>query len=164
MRGKIFAAMPLMNFSSACAGRAVALQGDYLPSQPKADDYPALIPACQRIDTIAVPVILAAYNWASGSGRYKKGRAAKAGVPPEMERVSLAAPFAGWKRFATTQIWLDKHANTSVETRRKFDEFMAMRGSTDKSTAAAPDRIRRFSSNSSNGKRRQPPNRPQPDR
>jgi hypothetical protein len=58
---------------------------------------------------------------------------------PKWKEVSLAAPLQGWKRFAAAQIWLDKHANTSAETRRKFDEFMAKRGSTDKSAAAAPD-------------------------
>jgi len=49
-----------------------ALQSDYLPSQLKADDYPALIPAGQRVDTIAVPAILASYNWPVGSERYRK--------------------------------------------------------------------------------------------
>src|SRR5215470_8996140 len=51
---------------------AAPLQGDYLPSQLKADDYPSLIPAGQRIDTIAVPAILAAYNLSPGSERYRK--------------------------------------------------------------------------------------------
>ena len=138
--------MPLMNFSSACAGRAVALQGDYLPSQLKADDYPALIPACQHIDTIAVPLILAAYNWASGSERYKKGRAAKAGVPPEME-VSLAAPSQGWKRFAAAQIWLDKHANTSAETPSSMSSWQCADRPISRRHRHLT-RIRRFSSNS----------------
>jgi TRAP transporter TAXI family solute receptor len=51
---------------------APALQADYLPSQLKAEDYPSLVPAGQRVDTIAVPAILAAYNWPPGNERYKK--------------------------------------------------------------------------------------------
>jgi len=130
---------------------APALQADYLPSQLKSEDYPALIPAGQRVDTIAVPAILAAYNWVPGSERYKKVERfvqaffdrfedfQKPPFHPKWKEVSLAAPLQGWKRFGAAQAWLDKHSNTSAETRRKFDEFMAMRGTDPKSAAAAPD-------------------------
>src|SRR6478736_6281334 len=39
------------------------LQSDYLPSVLKAEDYPSLIPPGGRVDTVAVPAILAAFNW-----------------------------------------------------------------------------------------------------
>ena len=51
---------------------AAPLQVDYLPAQLKAEDYPALIPAGKRVDTIAVPAILAAYNREPGTERYRK--------------------------------------------------------------------------------------------
>jgi len=127
---------------------APALQADYLPSQLKAEDYPSLIPAGQRVDTIAVPAILAAYNWAPGSERYKKvdrfvqaffdkfEDLQKPPFHPKWKEVSLAAPLQGWKRFPAAQAWLDKHANMASDTRRKFDEFLAARG-TDPGKAAA---------------------------
>jgi hypothetical protein len=38
----------------------------------KAEDYPSLIPPGGRVDTVAVPAILAAYNWSPKTGRYGK--------------------------------------------------------------------------------------------
>ncbi len=35
-------------------------------------DYPNLIPEGDRVDTIAVPAVLAAYNWAPNTERYRK--------------------------------------------------------------------------------------------
>jgi TRAP transporter TAXI family solute receptor len=131
---------------------APALQGDYLPSQLKADDYPALIPAGQRIDTIAVPAILAAYNWAPGNERYRKVERfvqaffdkfedlQKPPFHPKWKEVALAAPLQGWIRFSAAQVWLDRHANTASDMRRKFDQFMATRGVEPGSSAAqTPD-------------------------
>jgi TRAP transporter TAXI family solute receptor len=131
---------------------APALQADYLPSQLKAEDYPSLIPAGQRVDTIAVPAILAAYNWAPGSERYKKvdrfvqaffdrfEDLQKPPFHPKWKEVTLAAPLQGWKRFAAAQAWLDRHANTASETRRKFDQFIAARGlDPGKSASATPE-------------------------
>ena len=116
-----------------------ALQSDYLPSQLKADDYPALIPAGQRVDTIAVPAILASYNWPPGSERYRKverfvdaffSKFETLQTPPfhpKWKEISLNASLAGWKRFPAAQSWLDRHTDPSSEMRRKFDQFMANR-------------------------------------
>lgn len=121
------------------------LQQDYLPSQLKAEDYPALIPAGQRIDTIAVPAILAAYNWSPGNERYRKVERfvqaffdkfetlQKPPFHPKWKEVSLTANLQGWKRFPAAQAWLDQHASApqgaSTEMRRKFDQFLATRAS-----------------------------------
>src|SRR5438128_10643894 len=48
------------------------LQGDYLPATLSAKDYPNLISGEERVDTIAVPAVLAAYNWAPNTERYRK--------------------------------------------------------------------------------------------
>ncbi|HEY7229074.1 MAG TPA: TAXI family TRAP transporter solute-binding subunit [Pseudolabrys sp.] len=129
---------------------APALQADYLPSQLKAEDYPALIPAGQRIDTIAVPAILAAYNWPAGNERYRKVERfvqafftkfetlQKPPFHPKWKEISLNAPLPGWKRFAAAQAWLDKHTNPSAEVRRKFDQFMATREG-DKTVGSSPE-------------------------
>ena len=126
-----------------------ALQSDYLPSQLKADDYPALIPAGQRVDTIAVPAILASYNWPVGSERYRKverfvdaffskfDTLQKPPFHPKWKEISLTAPLTGWKRLPAAQSWLDKHADPASEMRRKFDQFMATRASQAGSSAGA---------------------------
>ena len=129
---------------------APALQGDYLPSQLKAEDYPALIPAGQRVDTIAVPAILASYNWPAGSERYRKVERfvqaffskfetlQKPPFHPKWKEISLSAPLPGWKRFSAAQAWLDQHTNSSSEMRRKFDQFMAGRDG-GKAAASSPE-------------------------
>ena len=45
---------------------------DYLPATLTSKDYPNLIPEGEKVDTIAVPAVLAAYNWTPGSERYRK--------------------------------------------------------------------------------------------
>ncbi len=121
---------------------AASLQVDYLPSQLKAEDYPALIPPGERIDTIAVPAILAAYNWDPGTDRYRNVARfvqaffekfkdfQKPPFHPKWKEVVLSAPLKGWKRFPAAQAWLDQHSNSAMsETRRQFDLFMATRAS-----------------------------------
>src|SRR5262249_60922498 len=36
-------------------------------------DYPALLPPGQQIDTIAVPAVLAVFNWQNKTDRYRRG-------------------------------------------------------------------------------------------
>ena len=115
---------------------APSLQVDYLPSQLKAEDYPSLIPAGQRIDTIAVPAILAAYNWSPGTDRYRKVERfvqaffdkfkdfQKPPFHPKWKEVVPGAPLKGWKRFPAAQAWLDLHAKEPPpEARLPLAEF-----------------------------------------
>ena len=44
----------------------------YLPSTLTNRDYPKLIPEGQQIETIAVPTILASYNWPKSSDRFRR--------------------------------------------------------------------------------------------
>src|SRR6202047_2212693 len=44
----------------------------YLPSYLEQADYPNLVAKSERIATIAVPTILAAFNWRLGSDRYRR--------------------------------------------------------------------------------------------
>ena len=113
------------------------LQSDYLPSVLKAEDYPSLIPPGGRIDTVAVPAILAAYNWAPKTERYNKvahfvniffERLKLLQQPPfhpKWKEVVLSAPLKGWTRFPAAQDWLDRNATVASDTRQKFDAFMA---------------------------------------
>jgi hypothetical protein len=111
------------------------LQNDYLPATLTAKDYPNLIAEGEKVDTIAVPAVLAAYNWAPNSERYRKLAqfvdAFFAKFPtfqhppfhPKWKEVSLAAPLAGWNRLPSAQQWLDKNGISPV-ARAKFDDFM----------------------------------------
>ena len=111
------------------------LQGDYLPATMTAKDYPNLIAEGEKVDTIAVPALLAAYNWAPNTDRYRKLSqfvdAFFTKFPtfqhppfhPKWKEVSLSAPLAGWNRLPYAQQWLDSHGIEPVG-RSRFDEFL----------------------------------------
>ena len=94
----------------------------YLPSTLTSSDYPDLIPAGQEIQTIAVPTILAAFNWPKNSDRYRRvarltdnlfsrlDRLQGEGFHPKWKDVNLAAKVPGLNRFPAAQEWLDSHA------------------------------------------------------
>lgn len=92
----------------------------YLPATLDSKDYPKLIAANQKIETIAVPAVLAVYNWQPGSARYARMvrfvdrlfvRLADLQKPPfhpAWKNVNLAAPVPGWKRYGPVQSKLDE--------------------------------------------------------
>ncbi|MDU1671152.1 MAG: TAXI family TRAP transporter solute-binding subunit, partial [Bradyrhizobium sp.] len=93
------------------------LQNDYLPATLTAKDYPNLIAEGEKVDTIAVPAVLAAYNWAPNTDRYRKLATfvdafftkfpAFQNPPfhPKWKEVSLSAPLAGWQRLPSASKW-----------------------------------------------------------
>jgi len=101
---------------------AAQLEADYLPAQLTSEDYPKLIPAGERVDTLAVAAILAVYDWPEEHERHQRvGRLvnlffsefSKFQDAPRHEKwreANLAAPFPGWKRFKPAQDWLDRRA------------------------------------------------------
>jgi TRAP transporter TAXI family solute receptor len=111
------------------------LQGDYLPATLTAKDYPNLIAEGETVDTIAVPALLAAYNWAPNTDRYRKlavfvdafftkfPQFQNPPFHPKWKEVSLAAPLAGWQRLPAAQQWLDSHGIEPV-SRGRFDDFL----------------------------------------
>jgi TRAP transporter TAXI family solute receptor len=126
------------------------LQGDYLPATLSAKDYPNLIADGEKVDTIAVPAVLAAYNWAPNTERYRKlalfvdafftkfPTFQNAPFHPKWKEVSLSAPLASWNRFPGAQQWLDQH-NIQPIARNRFDEFLKQNPTTAKA-AADPDK------------------------
>lgn len=113
---------------------AKPLQGDYLPASLSAKDYPNLISDQERVDTIAVPAVLAAYNWAPNTERYRKlalfvdnfftkfPTFQNPPFHPKWKEVSLSAPLSGWQRLPAAKQWLDGHGIEPV-ARVKFDAF-----------------------------------------
>jgi TRAP transporter TAXI family solute receptor len=127
------------------------LQTDYLPATLTSKDYPNLIAEGERVDTIAVPAVLAAYNWSQGSERYRKLSQfvdafftkfpALQNPPfhPKWKETSLSAPLAGWSRLPYAQQWLDSH-NIQPVARTKFDEFLKQNPAAAKGAQTETDR------------------------
>ncbi len=102
----------------------------YLPSYLDASDYPNLVPKGERIATIAVPTILAAYNWPRGSDRYRRiarftddlfSRVDKLQAPgfdPKWKDINVSANVPGLPRFQAAQEWIDRsRTSTRSESR-----------------------------------------------
>jgi hypothetical protein len=121
-------------FHLAAVEYSKALQSDYLPAALTSKDYPNLIPEGETVDTIAVPSVLAAYNWAPNTERSRKlalfvdafftkfGALQNPPFHPKWKEVSLAAPLVGWNRLPLAQQWLDKHGVEPVK--RRFEAFL----------------------------------------
>jgi TRAP-type uncharacterized transport system substrate-binding protein len=92
----------------------------YLPSSIDAADYPNLVQKGERITTIAVPTILAAYNWPSQSDRYRRvtrlvdhlfgrlDRLQSPGFDPKWKEVNLRAKVPTLEQFRPAQEWLER--------------------------------------------------------
>ena len=99
------------------------------------------------------PAVLAAYNWPSGTDRYRKVELfvrtffdkfkgfQQPPFHPKWKEVALNAPLKGWTRFPAAQAWLDQHSETASDaTRTSFEQFLAARASQGGSQpAAAPE-------------------------
>jgi TRAP-type uncharacterized transport system substrate-binding protein len=104
---------------------AKPLQNDYLPASLSAKDYPNLISDQEQVDTIAVPAVLAAYNWGPKTERYRKlalfvdafftkfPTFQNPPFHPKWKEVSLSAPLPDWQRFPAAKQWLDSHPASS---------------------------------------------------
>ncbi|WFU18476.1 TAXI family TRAP transporter solute-binding subunit [Bradyrhizobium sp. CB3481] len=92
----------------------------YLPSSIEATDYPSLMQKDERVATIAVPTILAAFNWSQRSDRYRRverlvnhlfsrlDQLQAPGFDPKWKQVNLRASVPGLGRFRPAQEWLDR--------------------------------------------------------
>jgi TRAP transporter TAXI family solute receptor len=117
---------------------ADSLQADYLPARLSSQDYPNLLDKDEVIDTIAVPAVLAAYNWAPNSDRYRKlahfvdaffskiDQLQQPPFHPKWKEVSPSATLEGWVRFQPAQEWLDRHTNVTAvsQYRDRLEQFL----------------------------------------
>jgi TRAP-type uncharacterized transport system substrate-binding protein len=97
----------------------------YVSSYLDPADYPNLIAKGERITTIAVPTILASFNWRPNTPRYGRvarfvdelfGRVDKLqspGFDPKWKDLNLATRVPGLERFQAAQNWLDGAAKQS---------------------------------------------------
>jgi len=92
----------------------------YLPTELTSSEYPSLIPANGRVETIGVPVILAVYNWPPGSDRQRRVERfieyyfkrfetfRKPPYHPKWREINLAAKVPGWTRYWVAEQMLAK--------------------------------------------------------
>jgi TRAP-type uncharacterized transport system substrate-binding protein len=97
-------------------------EDNYLPSNLNSNDYPQLISRDTRVNTIAVPTVLAAFNWPKNSDRYRRvarfvdhlfnriERLHESGYHPKWKEVNLSASVPGLNRSPPAQEWLDRAA------------------------------------------------------
>jgi TRAP transporter TAXI family solute receptor len=118
---------------------AKALEDSYYPATLTHDDYPDLVPAGGRVDTVAVCAVLVSFNWNDDSPRYKKiGRFVdrfftdfdqflKSPHHPKWREVNYAATLEGWHRSPLSQAYIDrvKAAAADGGTKESFDAFLA---------------------------------------
>jgi TRAP transporter TAXI family solute receptor len=118
---------------------AKGLEDEYYPASLTHEDYPALIPAGGRVDTMSVCAVLVSFNWPTDSLRYAKiakfvdrffsNFDAFLAAPrhPKWREVNFAATLEGWKRSPLSQRWIDraKAAATDSVSRSHFDAFLA---------------------------------------
>jgi len=115
-----------------------ALADLYVIGEFTSADYPNLIPPGERIDTIAVPSVLAVYNWPKNSDRYRRverfvqylfNRWDKLTQPPFHPRwrdVNLAATVPGWTRYSASEEMLQRvgQGSTDQAMARDFQAYM----------------------------------------
>jgi TRAP-type uncharacterized transport system substrate-binding protein len=103
-------------------------------------DYPSLVPNGQTVETIAVPAVLAVFNWGKGSDRYRRierfaerlftnwDKFLVAPRHPKWRDVNLAATVPGWTRHIIAEQMLERFHGPSrsaqEDIRRDFQVFL----------------------------------------
>ena len=97
-----------------------ALLDTYVPATLTHADYPTLTGEGETVETLAVPVLLTAYNWPAGTPQYRNLAAftvmffshlselLQAPYHEKWHEVNLRARVPGWTRAPYAQQWLDR--------------------------------------------------------
>jgi len=103
---------------------------DYVPATFTHEDYPNLVPEGTKVETVAIPTALIAYNWPQEHERYRRiakftetmfSKFQDFHKPPRHPRwknVNLTAELKGWSRLKAAQDWLNKvpAAQSGIDT------------------------------------------------
>jgi TRAP transporter TAXI family solute receptor len=119
-----------------------AYQESYLPAAIGHDEYPALVPKDEKVESIATSTLLISFNWPKGSVRYNRtakfveaffskfGEFQKPPRHPLWKSTNIAASMPGWTRFPAAQEWLDRErVNQASAFQMSFRQFAAERAS-----------------------------------
>jgi TRAP transporter TAXI family solute receptor len=123
----------------------------YVLGKLTAEDYPTLIPAGETVTTIAVPDILAVYNWPKGTDRYQRvekfitaffqkfDKLSSGPFHPKWKDINLAASIPGWTRSEIAERMLQEFASKSDNNLRdEFNAFLEKNGKGASNTSASP--------------------------
>ena len=129
----------------------------YTLGELEAKDYPSLIPEGQKVDTIAVPTVLAVFNWPKNSDRYRRierfverlfanwDKFQVAPRHPKWRDVNLAATVPGWTRHVTAEQMLTRLRGPAVVSReelsRDFEAYLRQAGKNAPQTQADRDAL-----------------------
>ena len=115
----------------------------YVPTALEARDYPAFIPQGQSVSTLAVPAVLAVYNWPKSSERARKvarfvnaffTKFEQLQQPPfqsKWKEVNFAGTVPGWTRYPVAVDALARLSSSEDgQTRSKFEGFLLQRSGT----------------------------------
>jgi TRAP-type uncharacterized transport system substrate-binding protein len=106
-------------------------------------DYPNLVAPGERVDTIAVPSVLAVYNWPKTTDRYRRverfvqrtfanfDKLQNPPYHPKWKDVNLAASIPGWTRFSVAETELQNYRRARGVAEQPADlelEFRAFVG------------------------------------
>jgi TRAP transporter TAXI family solute receptor len=129
----------------------------YVLGKLTSEDYPTLVRPGEEITTIAVPDILAVYNWPKNTDRYqrvekfivaffKNFRKLQEGpFHAKWKDVNLAASIPGWTRSEIAERMLQEMAaGPSDPLRQEFNVFLAQTKSTPRSTTEQDALFRQF--------------------
>src|SRR5262249_6170158 len=93
----------------------------YLPTTLSADEYPNLLPPGEKVETVAISMLLVSFDWPQNSERYEKvarftnaffskiDEFMKPPRHPKWQEASIAATIPGWQRFKAADDWLVQH-------------------------------------------------------
>jgi TRAP transporter TAXI family solute receptor len=110
----------------------------YVLGKLTSEDYPSLVPSGEEITTIAVPDILAVYNWPKNTDRYQRvekfivaffrnfKKLQEGPFHAKWKDVNPAATIPGWTRSELAERMLQEMAAGSTDPlREEFDVFLA---------------------------------------
>ncbi len=110
----------------------------YVPSVMSHEDYPNLIKKGEKVETIAVPAVLAVYNWPRTSDRFRRvsrfvdymfdrfERFKGPGYNPLWKDINLAAQVPGWSRYWVAEEKLKQlQVRAASAAQTKVDEQLA---------------------------------------
>src|SRR5947208_2378434 len=109
----------------------------YSPGEFTNKDYPTLVPEGQPVDTIAVPAVLAVFNWQKGSDRYRRverfverlftnwDKFREPPRHPKWRDVNLAATVPGWTRWGVAEEMLRRIRPKETDPQVASSDFSA---------------------------------------
>jgi TRAP-type uncharacterized transport system substrate-binding protein len=115
----------------------------YVPAALEPEDYPNLIRAGETVSTIAVPAVLAVFNWPKSSDRHRRvsrfieayftkfDQLQQPPFQPKWREINLAGKVPGWTRYRVAEELLVKMTaepdRGPSQVRAQFDAFLDSR-------------------------------------